>query len=156
VAQPEADREANRAVYDDLAPQLNDLFCYFIFVGCWKELTPPDVVTMKRKIDKTVYLAAPLFPPEFFVACNNFLGLCFATFQGWGVDARLRTLPKRRRAAASSSWDPSWDACFSKDPTDPPEIRNAYKNIMTIFAREIGLNPAHSQQTLGGYPSNIA
>lgn len=28
-------------VYDEVAPQLNDLLCFFTLVGGWKDLTPP-------------------------------------------------------------------------------------------------------------------
>ena len=38
--------ESRLKVYDDLAPQLNDLLCYFTYVGCWKELGPPAVVNL--------------------------------------------------------------------------------------------------------------
>src|SRR5256885_5580381 len=57
--------EKRLGVYDDLAPQLDDLLCYFTYVGCWRDLDPPDVVALKRVVDKKVYLAAPLFSVEF-------------------------------------------------------------------------------------------
>jgi hypothetical protein len=46
--------EKRIAIYDDLAPHFNDLLCYFTFVGCWKDLTPPEVVKLKRAVDKKV------------------------------------------------------------------------------------------------------
>jgi hypothetical protein len=42
-------------VYDKLAPMLNDLYCYFYYVGNWKELTPIRIIETKRKLDKTFY-----------------------------------------------------------------------------------------------------
>ena len=56
--------EKRIAIYDSIAPDLNDLLCYFTYVGCWKELAPPDVVALKRSIDKKIYLAAPIFSPR--------------------------------------------------------------------------------------------
>ena len=47
--------EKRLAVYDDLAPDLNDFLCYFTFVGLWKELRPPDVVALKRKVDRKIH-----------------------------------------------------------------------------------------------------
>src|SRR5664280_674150 len=83
--------EKRLAIYDDLAPLFNDLLCYFSYVGCWKELKPPNVVALKRRIDRKIYLAAPLFPKEFFQACQSLQGQCFKPFSGWGMDAQLRT-----------------------------------------------------------------
>ena len=40
--------EKRIAVFDDLAPLLNDLYCYLMFVGNWKELKPNDIVQKKR------------------------------------------------------------------------------------------------------------
>lgn len=64
--------ERRLAIYDDLAPQLNDLRCYFTYVGSWKELDPPAVVALKRTIDKKIHLAAPLFSVLFFFGVHGF------------------------------------------------------------------------------------
>src|SRR5258708_2100639 len=61
--------EKRLTVYDDLAPLLNDLLCFFTYIGAWKEMDPPTVVGLKRKVDKKLHLAAPLFSPRFFEAC---------------------------------------------------------------------------------------
>lgn len=150
--------EKRISVYDDLAPQLNDLLCYFTFVGCWKELTPPEVVAIKRKVDKKIYLAAPLFSADFFVSCNSLIALCFAPFQGWGVDARLRTATGRRRSAAGNNWNVTWDNYFTadNDVTDPKAIQAAYQRVMEVFARDIALAPVLPVSAVGGLPSNIA
>ena len=83
--------EKRLEVYDTLAPLLNDLLCYFSYVGNWKELTPPQVVAAKRALDKRVHLAAPLFSPGFLGLYNEFIHLCFSTYNGMGEDAKLRT-----------------------------------------------------------------
>lgn len=147
--------EKRISVYDDLAPQLNDLLCYFCFVGCWKDLTPPQVVALKREIDKKIYLAAPLFAPDFHSTCMRFMNLCFATFQGWGVDAKLKTPPDRRIQAAGIRWQSGWADCFAEDCSSVPELRAAYRDVMAVFSREIGLNPNLHEQPLGDYPANI-
>lgn len=147
--------EKRIVVYDDLAPHLNDLLCYFTFVGCWKDLNPPDVVAMKRLVDKKIYLAAPLFPEIFFSACSRFVGLCFSTFQGWGQNATLRTPIERRKQAAGDAWEQGWNDCFSNDVTNVEAIRSAYQEIMSIFSREIGLNPSCTDLPIGDYPANI-
>lgn len=147
--------EKRLAVYDDLAPQLNDVLCYFTYVGCWRDLNPPEVVALKRKIDKKVYLAAPLFSNEFFAACMDFQNLCFATYTGWGRDASLRTQVQRRRESREKDWNSAWDAYFSNDPSEPKAIRAAYARMMEAFAQDIGVNSSFVVPPTGRIPGNI-
>src|SRR5215471_17490309 len=53
--------KARLGYYGQLIPMLNDLMCYFTYIGTWKEPTPPQVITIKRKLDRDFYCAAPLF-----------------------------------------------------------------------------------------------
>jgi hypothetical protein len=133
--------EKRLAIYDELAPHLNDLLCYFTYVGCWRDLDPPYVVKLKRIVDKHAYIAMPLFSPEFFAACMALQDLCFKQYNGWGLDATLRTSPERRRKARSGDWDVSWDACFSEDLADRSAIRRAYERVMLAFSNDIGVDP---------------
>ena len=57
--------EKRIAIYDDLSPHLNDLLCFFTFVGCWKELAPPQVIAIKRVVDKKNILQPPCFQKIF-------------------------------------------------------------------------------------------
>jgi hypothetical protein len=34
--------EKRIAIFDQIAPLLNDLYCFFMYIGHWKELTPPS------------------------------------------------------------------------------------------------------------------
>ncbi len=147
--------EKRLAIYDDLAPILNDVLCYFTYVGCWKDLDPPDVVTLKRTLDKKIYLAAPLFSETFFSACMEFQNLCFETYTGWGRDALLRTKWQRRKDARSREWKAEWAECFSNSESDPKQIRNSYRKIMETFADDIGVYPSFVVPHSGGVPGNI-
>jgi hypothetical protein len=113
--------EKRLQIFDDLAPHLNDLLCYFTYVGCWKDLTPLQVIQLKRTPDKKIFLAAPLFSPKFLSACANFIGLCYETYTGWGRDAKLRTKTERRQQAMGN-WESPWSDMFSNDPSDPNQI----------------------------------
>src|SRR4051812_34034144 len=42
--------------YREIAEPLNDLMCYFTFIGTWKEHTPPEVVAVKRALDRTFHV----------------------------------------------------------------------------------------------------
>jgi len=126
-------------IYDSLAPQLNLLFCYFTYVGPWRDVPPPEIVKAKREIDRQVYLAKPLFTPRFFNACMDFLDLCFQTYTGWGKDALLRTKCDHRRDALGENWNQDWEQCFSNEPTAPQAIRECYEWLMNTFSSELGV-----------------
>lgn len=44
--------ERRIAVFDEMAPLLNDLFCFFRFVGDFRAITPPEAVSRKRSLDR--------------------------------------------------------------------------------------------------------
>ena len=147
--------ETRLKIYEDLAPQLNDLLCYFTYVGCWKELDPPIVVALKRTIDKKIFIAAPLFSQSFFTACMDFQNLCFETYSGWGRDALLRTHFQRRQESRPNDWKQEWSEYFSDEVSDPGTIRTAYKRIMEAFAADIGVHPSYVVPRSGDIPANI-
>jgi hypothetical protein len=132
--------EKRLEIFDDLATDLNDLLCYFTYVGSWRDFDPPSIVGMKRQVDKKIHLACPLFGKEFFDSCQEFQDLCFETYNGWGEDAKLKTQSHRRRQARGKTWKDEWDSCFSNDVTSAEEIRSAYTNVMMVLARDIGVN----------------
>jgi hypothetical protein len=155
--------ERRLEIYDKIAPQLNDLLCYFTYIGCWKDLTPEQVIKMKRNLDKEIYLAQPLFSSAFFSYCMSFMNLCYEPFVGWGRDAKLRTKFERRKEA-NSKWNLSWEEMFSKDEKDkdgndrvkkPREIKEAYKILMNCFSEEIGFVESREDLYIGRIPSNI-
>ncbi len=146
--------EKRLQIFDDIAPHFNDLLCYFTYIGCWKDLTPLQAIQLKRSLDKKIYLAAPLFSPNFFSACMSFMNLCYETYTGWGRDAKLRTKIERRKQAAGN-WETTWTDMFSDDPSDPNKIREAYQEIMKCFSEDIGLAAPSDYLQMGRMPTNI-
>ena len=126
--------------YDELAVPLNKLFCFFCYVGSWKETDPPSVVKMKRDLDQTAHVSAPLFDAEFLERYNQLMDMCFATFGGWGDDAKLRTLTDRREEIAEPPWNEAWGSCFSarSEASEPHEVKTAYVAVMGYLAKAIG------------------
>ncbi len=147
--------EKRLAVYDEMAPKLNDLLCYFTYVGSWRDFDPSHIVNLKREIDKQFHLAAPLFSSEFFEAGKAFQECCFETYTGWGENAKLRTQYVRRSEARADSWKTEWDTYFSDKPKTPEEIRAAYKRVMESFAHDIGVNSSPFVPLSGAVPANI-
>jgi hypothetical protein len=137
--------EKRIVIYDELAPMLNDLYCYFQFVGNWKELTPPQILEIKRRLDKKAHLYAPLFSPAYLSLYNDFIHLCFETFVGPGLDARLRTpiasFDGDRKEVSTTQWNERWDEMFSdaEEVTSKNELKDKYKSLMSRFSRELGI-----------------
>jgi hypothetical protein len=132
-------------VYDEIAPMLNDLYCYFSYVGNWKELTPIQIIDIKRKLDKTFYIYAALFSPEFQKLYFTFIHLCFETYVGAGKNAKLRTYIanqfENRKKVSQTKWEDSWDELFSepREVTPTEEIKSGYKALMARFSKELGV-----------------
>jgi len=128
-------------IYDELAPLFNNLLCYYTYVGYWKEPAPEDIVKLKRTIDKKVHLAQPLFSSDFFTICNKMQDLCYETHNGWGEDATLKTAFDRRRDAAGANWREACEHCFSKTISNIADIKDTYRQLMEVFAKNIGARP---------------
>lgn len=132
--------EKRLAVFDELAPLLNDLMCYFAYIGVWKEFTPAEIIKLKRCLDRIAHINAPLFPSVFLRRYNAFINLCYKPHQGWGLDAKLRTQFQSRRKVAGAEWKSEWDKLF--DSTDCPpaaEIRQAYAEFVALLAEAVGV-----------------
>src|SRR4051794_5983466 len=69
--------EKRLEIYSSLAPVLNDLYCYFDFIGEWKMRNPVAVLDVKRAADRIFYVNAALFSSRFRRAYEEFMDLCF-------------------------------------------------------------------------------
>jgi len=144
--------EKRLLIFDQIAPGLNDLYCYVTFVGNWKELTPKQIVELKRTVDKTIYVNAALFPRFVIRSYNYFIHHCFRTYTGPGHDAKIRTRivsdDGDRRKYSSAPWQANWDEQF----VDVSEVlpKEAVKNAYFALSRDLsvalglGLNPRQS------------
>ncbi len=147
--------EKRLAIYDEIAPRVNDILCYYTYVGGWRDFDPPQIIALKREIDRKIHLSAPLFDSEFFNSCMHFQNLCFETYGGWGQDAKLRTEFKRRMQGRPTDWKSEWADYFSQNVTDPKEVRTAYKSVMEAFAQNIGIQSPLLVPPPGRLPTNI-
>lgn len=142
---------ARLEVYRLIAPDLNDLMCFFTFIGSWKELTPPDVVSKKRSLDRTFFSFQPLFSEDCGIAYQEFMSTCFSTYGVWGRDAQLLTSPTRRRTAEGVVWDPAWDSMFSAEGSSEAEelrrVRDAHDALLQCLAADIDLAAPRARYT---------
>lgn len=148
--------EKRLQIYEQLVPLLNDILCYFTFIGSWKEFQPDQVVKLKKTVDKIVYVNSPLFAKEFLIKYNTFIELCYSTYSGWGNYAKLRTTFQRRKDS-NPNWKIDWEDCFADktEITEPTQIKNAYLEFVQFFSREIGIGLFKDSVESGMIPYNI-
>ncbi len=132
--------ERRLMIFDEMAPSLNDLLCYFTYIGLWKDRTPNQIVHLKRKLDQIAYVNYPLFSTGFLERYNSLIDLCFETYTGWGSDAKLRTKYSRRKKAFSTEWRESWESHFSSKKTpETKKVEEEYLKLMSFFSNELGI-----------------
>lgn len=124
--------------WDQIGPDVNDIYCYCKRIGSWKELTPKDVIARKRTADKQVHLSRPYFSDKFFRAYINFTASSFAMFQGHGANAKIRTSLWEHRNARRD-WENNWDELF-KDNLDEDKLVSAYEEMLQQVQEELTSN----------------
>ena len=125
--------EKRLKVFDECAPLANQLFCYFTRVGGWKEMKPPDILKIKRKLDQIIYVHSTLFPNDFNKEYQNFIHTFFQTFNGPGEDARLKTTHMRHQQTAGSEWKDEWSCLFTQKMVADYELKKVYNDFMQQF-----------------------
>lgn len=125
-------------LYDDMAPLLNDLFCFFTRVGHYRDVDPPDAVVRKRKLDKLFHTNQHRMGRDFGEHYMAFMDACFVTYVGPGQDARLRGwADDHRHERESGKWDAAWDALFVADhalATPVSDVKKRYDELMQSFS----------------------
>ena len=137
--------EKRLAIYDEIAPRLNQLLCFFTWVGYWKTVSPAQAIQAKRELDRTLNIYRHVYEPEVYEAYQDFILALFETYTGAGHDARLRALiwgdDGDRRTDCGYTWDEAWTASFSEpgQAAGKPEVRARYKALMAALTRSLGV-----------------
>jgi hypothetical protein len=106
--------ERRLELHDQMAPGLNDLLCFFTFVGHFRELDPPEAITIKRALDKTFHANEQLFSSALRQRYRELMKTCFDMSATWGADAKLRASRTRLQAERGNhvAWDEQWNDRF--------------------------------------------
>lgn len=141
--------EKRIALLSEALPELNDLHCYFAWVGNWKELSPRDILQRKRSLDRLFYANQPFFRPATIEAYEQFSANLYKTYSAPGRNAQLRTGPTsghgKRSEAYGDGWDARWNEHFAAegDRTPPEKVAAAYDDALLLqFSGEVGLPEA--------------
>lgn len=146
--------EKRLEVYEKVTPKLNDMMCYFLRIGTWKEASPEEIIDMKRDIDKEAHIYAPLFSPSFMDRYHDFMGNCFATFRGEGLDAQLKADCSFYRDAyvgdeeEPCKWESEWDSCFTgpEEASSREDVSRSYRELVGLIAQELGVGTLDVQE----------
>lgn len=130
-------------------PLLNDLFCYYRWIGSWATLSPSEIVEAKRKLDRLFFANQAFFTPGGMAAYEGFTKVLFKTYSAPGRPAKLRTGPTSRHGKRSQAypgdWDPMWDDYFAAENERSlvAEIENAYSILIASLSNEVGVANVH-------------
>jgi hypothetical protein len=124
-----------------LAPQLNDLMCFVRCVGHFREISPPDAIRTKREADKTFFVNEHLFSSAFGQLYRAFIDSCFVHWEFEGEDAKLRVSASwiKQERGERIPWEREWNSLFRDDSWNPAEQMRAYRELMEVFAVELGV-----------------
>jgi hypothetical protein len=124
-------------LFEEIAPKLNDIHCFYQAVGHWTELNPEEIIRRKRAIDRAIQVNRYLFHSDFWAEYQRFEQAHFEMFSAPGQPARLRLdldhVGKRAGAAFKDDWLPS---ASTKPGSHEEQVRH-YQALMEILGREI-------------------
>src|SRR5918997_6804276 len=127
-------------IFQQVAPKLNRLLCFAVFVGSWKEITTADAIRLKRETDEIMYVDRVLFSPELFDAYLVFMRTIFELYAQTDDDAPLRVaisspLGNRRNLGW---WDESMKQEFStSDIPSLDKVQAAHDALGERFRRDL-------------------
>ena len=124
-------------LFEEVAPKLNDIFCFYQAVGHWAELSPEEVIRRKRAIDRTIQVNRYLFRSEFWDAYQRFETSHFDLFAAVGQPARLRLDLKHIRERIGDAFKNEWAPFISSNSGDHEEQRQHYQALMHILGNEV-------------------
>ncbi|MGO8080493.1 hypothetical protein [Rhizobium leguminosarum] len=129
------------SVFERFAPKLNLLHNAFMYIGRWKELEPPDLITLKRDLDEIVFTYEFLWSTDFREKYKALMETCFRLNQGPGENAKIAANVDMYRKA-HSDWDPRWDQMFVpvEQRAKRVDIQALIDVVLRSAVRDLGLN----------------
>jgi hypothetical protein len=132
--------ETRLQVFSLVAPKLNRLLCFALFIGTWKDISPTEAIKLKRATDEIMHVNRVLFSPQLFAAYSAFVDSLFRAYARTDGDALIRAeiscvLGTRR---SLKWWEDSMEAYFdSLGPSSHSEIQEKYTELGEAFRRDL-------------------
>ncbi len=135
--------EKRMEIYERMGPKLNDLYCFYCYNGNWKEITPMDIVRIKKEMDKDMNTHAPLFSDELSKKYTGFVQLCFVAHSGWEHEEKIKSHYELRQAN-NTAWNEDWIPYFdTNNVVDAIRMKERYDELLDSFNKD--LSPASAQ-----------
>jgi hypothetical protein len=125
------------ALFEDIAPKLNDIHCFYQSIGHWTELTPEDIIRRKRAVDRSIQVNRYLFRLDFWQAYQDFEQAHFEMFSAPGQPARLRLDVDHVRKLTGDLFKPEWLTFASAKHGDSAEQQRNYQALMSLLGKEV-------------------
>lgn len=136
--------EKRISIHDEVAHKINDLLCFYTYIGHWKEITPCEIIKTKRSLDKIFHTNIAFFSDNFMSRYHELMAYCFSTHTGWGQDAKIKSTTTHREK--TQNWDPAWADMFcdqvhakSAETKNIKDIKDAYELLISQFKTELGV-----------------
>ncbi|NIR46926.1 hypothetical protein GWO43_00390 [candidate division KSB1 bacterium] len=129
-------------IYEKIAEDLNKIYCYVMDVGDFRNETPDTIIAAKRTVDRNMYMYQALWPPETFQNFISYMDSAFATFQGVGENAKIRTRTIQKKSALKQSakqWPKDWDARFTGEQDSDHHMK--YQQLIQSISRDLMHSP---------------
>ena len=126
-------------VYERIGPKFNDILSFFCYTGNWNEMTPMDIMQLKRELDKEIQIHTPVFSEELNEKYNALMQLCFVAFTGWEHNEKIKSLYELRRDN-NPDWKDDWATFFdTNNVVEGVLVKERHDNLMAFFKQDIDL-----------------
>lgn len=123
-------------IYERMGPKFIDILNFFCYSGNWKELSPMDMMRLKRELDQDVSTYAPVFSGDFRKRYMAFVLLCYVSHSGWEHEEKIKSLYDLRQEHVME-WNDDWIPYFdTNNVVEAIKIREAHKQLSDYFQKE--------------------
>jgi len=120
-------------IYDRIGPKLNDILSFFCYSGNWKDLTPIDMMRLKKELDQDINTNAPLFPDDLSKKYFGFIHLCFVSHSGWEHEEKIKSLYEIRQEHYVE-WNDDWIPYFdTNNVVEAIKLRETHNELKDYF-----------------------
>ena len=124
-------------IYDRISQKLNDIFCFYCYNGNWKEITPIDIVRLKKELDKDINVSTPVFSNDISEKYNEFMRLCFVSFSGWEHEEKIKSLYELRQEH-NVEWKDDWIEFFdTNNVIEATKLKERYNALIDSFKKDL-------------------
>ena len=129
-------------IYARIGPKLNDILDFFCYSGNWKDLTPIDMLRIKKELDQEINTYTPLFSGDLRKKYFGFIHLCFVSHSGWEHKEKIKSLYEIRQEHYVE-WNDDWIQFFdTNNVVEAIKLREAHNELKDYFQSTFNMAPS--------------